>query len=173
MEAMDVLQVQVDEYEQEIRVLKDFKAPRRGAQGSSRTPRRALTSVSDLAAPKVDLEEALSTGISLEATLFRPALQQALRESWKWKAAATSSAMSNLPPLLGPFLQETGREDDLKQLTAALTNVRMKKASVKLVDLSNRQKPPRTQLIESRAACREATRELETLALRFRGRMTT
>ena len=170
---MDVLQRQVDEYENEIRVLKDFKAPKRGAPGG-RGPRRALTSVNDLASPKAGgQEDNTATGISLEATLFRPALQQALRESWKWKALATSSTLSRLTPLPGPFPLETGRQDDLHQLTCALSDVRMKKASVKLVDLTNSQKTPRQQLQESRASCLEASRKLETLAVRFRGRMTT
>jgi hypothetical protein len=168
-----VLQRQVDEYENEIRVLKDFKSPRRGPQGNRPgTPRRALTSVSDLASPKAGLDESISTGISLEATIFRPALQQALRESWKWKAAATSAVMSQLDPLPGPFSRETGREDDLIQLSSAISDARLKKASIRMVDLTNREKTPRAQFQESRAACLEASRQLETLALRFRGRMT-
>ena len=169
---MDVLQRQVDEYENEIRALKDFKSPtgRRGAQG--RAPRRALTSVNDLSATNESIEEALSTTLSLEATLFRPALQQALRETWKWKAAASSSALSNLSPLPGPFSTETKFDDDLSQLSAALRDVRMKKASVKLVDLANTKMSPSLQLQESRAASLTASRKLETLALRLGGRVT-
>ena len=175
MEAMDVLQRQVDEYESEMRVLKDFKTPtKRGQQGSrtpgTRTPRRMLSSGNEPGSPRPGTDDAPSTDYSLEATIFRPALQQALRESWKWKAAATSIALSDLPPLPVPFGAQSGTKDpdELIQLSSALSEARMQKASIKMVDLRNTEKTPRAQFQETRSACLEASRKLETLLLKIR-----
>lgn len=174
---MDVLQRQVDEYEHEIRNLKDFKSPKKGSQ-VIRTPRRSLThsltSVSDVpSATKAGLDDSVSNSLSLEATLFRPALQQALRDSYKWKAVATSSTMSQLPPLPVPFpLQDHRGRDDLLQLSTAIADARLQKASIKMVDLRNRDKTPRAQLLETRQACLATSRRLETQARRCLGQMT-
>ena len=171
-----MLQRQVDEYESEIRALKDFKTPtKRGQQGSrtphtSRTPRRALSSGSDLASPRPGADDTPTSDYSLEATLFRPALQQALRESWKWKAAATSIALSDLPPLPVPFGALSGNKDadDLIQLTSALSAARLQKASIKMVDLRSTEKTPRAQFQETRIACMETSHTLENQLLRIR-----
>jgi hypothetical protein len=158
MEAMDVLQHQVDEYENEIRSLKDT------AKGGGRkgAPRRALTSISDLSS-----NNRPDTNLSLEASLFRPALQEALRESWKWQAIATAKAMSELAPL--PIPSTLKNDDDSILLQTALVQSRLQKASVKLIDLTNTEKAPRTQLREMRAASRAASQQLESVALRLRG----
>ena len=168
-----MLQRQVDEYEHEIRTLKDFKSPKKGSQ-VIRTPRRSLTSVSDVpSATKAGLDDSVSNSLSLEATLFRPALQQALCDSWKWKAVATSTTMSQLPPLPVPFpLQEDHRgRDDLFQLSTAIADARLQKASIRIVDLRNRDKTPRAQLLETRHACLATSRKLETQARRCLGQM--
>ena len=175
-EAMDVLQRQVDEYENEIRVLKDFKSPKRGAAARG-TPRRALTSISDLASPAgrgaVPDEANYNTG-ALEATIFRPALQQSIRETARWKAAAMASALADLPPLPGytnDALTQTKKDsswDGVVQLNSALSNYRMKMASVKLVDLTNKHKSARQQLRESKATCGEAVKDLEFVTNRCR-----
>jgi hypothetical protein len=162
-----VLQRQVDEYEQEIRALKDFKSPTKRGQPGSRTPRRAITSVSDVTSPRPGPDEAQSSSNSLEATIFRPALQQALRDSWKWQAVATSTTMSLLPPLPSPSTNRS-RLDDLMQLTSAISDVRLQKASIRMVDLRSTQTTPREQLQETRNACLEASLRLESQVLRLR-----
>lgn len=164
MEAMDVLQRQVDEYENEIRFLKDSA---RGGGGRKGAPRRALTSISDMASNRSD---DVSSNFSLEASLFRPALQEALRESWKWKAIATANAMSELSPLPLPT-QPSVLNDDSILLNSALVQSRLHKASVKLIDLTNKEKAPRTQLRELRAASLAASQLLESVALRLRGNL--
>lgn len=178
MEAMDVMQRQVDEYEDEIRVLKDFKSPKRG--GGNRTPRRSLTSVADLSSPRASggTEEMQVSSGALEAALFRPALQNALQEAAHWKATATASSILNLPPLpvVSPAstASTTGRSDEafnsLQQLSSALSSYRLEKASVKIVDLTNRNKSPRVQLREISARKAAAAERLETIVLRSRGR---
>ena len=177
-EAMEVLQRQVDEYD---RVVKGFKSPKRGAPPSAtRTPRRragGAASLDDIGSPAAlgaGLQASASNPLSLEATLFRPALQQALQESWKWKAAATSATMSKLTPLPTLFSSEGiagSRNDDLIiQLSSALHDIRRQKATIKLVNLRDTRKTPRAQLQETRMACLEATRKLETLAMRCRAK---
>jgi hypothetical protein len=177
---MDVLQHQVDEYENEIRVLKDFKSPtgKRG-QGSNRTPRRSLTSSADFASPRGNTDDMqVSTG-ALEATLFRPALQRALQEASHWKAASTASSLFDLPPLrtLSSSSTEKSKSGDtvepfecLLQFSSALSSYRMEKASVTIVDLMNRDKSPRTQLREHAARKDMASERLETIVLRYHGR---
>jgi hypothetical protein len=94
------MQRQVDEYENEIRVLKDFKSPTKRGQGGNRTPRRSMTTVTDLSpAGRGSAEEAQVSSGALEAALFRPALHKALQEAAHRKAATTVSSIFDLPPL--------------------------------------------------------------------------
>jgi len=173
-EAVDVLTQQVDEYENEIRALKDFKSPGKGSR--NRTPRRAITSVAD-ASPYLRSgsdEPSSSTG-ALEATLFRPALQKALRDAAKWKAAAISKSLLDLPPLPVPPGYEKGgamesASTDLMELTAALASCRLEKSAVTLVDLTRRDKTPRMQLRESNARIAMANERLESVVRRCAGR---
>lgn len=163
MEAMDVLQRQVDEYENEIRLLKD-KGVRKG------TSRRALTSMGEPSNNNRYVDDSPSSTVnnfSLEASLFRPALQDALRESWKWKAIATTNAMSQLSPLPNQLSSSSTLNDDSILLNSALVQSRLQKASIQLIDLTR--KAPRTQLRELRAASVAASRQLESVALRLRG----
>merc|ERR1712032_1581166 len=103
MEAMDVLQRQVDEYENEIRLLKDMKTPKKGPH---RTPRRTMGTdyANDRRLGIRDVDETQSVVSSaavgaLEAALFRPALNSALRDASKWKGKAVKSTLLELPPL--------------------------------------------------------------------------
>lgn len=169
---MDVLHRQVDEYENEIRALKDFKSPGRGAK---RTPRRAMTSVTDVSPyGRGGTADDTNPG-ALEATLFRPALQRALRDASKWKASAVGAALSSLSPLpLPPALSTAAKDrpvaDDLLELTSAMAQYRMEKASFSLVDLSNRSKSPKIQLRESYSKNAAASEKLQAVMLRCHGR---
>lgn len=183
-EAMDVLQRQVDEYENEIRALKDFKSPKRGG-GPRGSPRRAITSIADLASSGrgggIEEPAVLANTGALEATMFRPALQNALRDAARWKTVAVASALADLPPL--PFTYTASSSNELLghgiesaaseaiQLDSALSTYRLAMASVKLVDLTNPMKSPRQQLRESKAFSQVATQNLEFAVNRCRESM--
>jgi len=132
MEAMDVLQRQVDEYENEIRVLNSMKTPKKG----SRNVRRASSAVSEYstrggasgigsgsgggsggggATPSsspFDQSDQQTIAASsaaigaLEAALFRPALNSALRDAARWKSKALTESLLQLPPLSVPVISE-------------------------------------------------------------------
>lgn len=167
------MQRQVDEYENEIRLLKDFKSPTKRGQGGNRTPRRSMTTVADLSPHgRGNVEDAQVSSGALEAALFRPALHKALKEAAHWKAATTASSIFDLPPL--PMLfgsRDVEERNSLQQLSSALSSYRLEKASVRIVDLTNREKSPRVQLREHAARKTAASARLETLVLRSRGRM--
>jgi len=146
------MQRQVDEYENEIRALKDFKSPGKGSR--NRTPRRAITSVADISSPygRSGTEETQTNTGALEATIFRPALQRALKDASKWKAASMASVLDDLPPLPSPARFSGGTKDaaeKLMELTSALADFRLEKASFSLVDLTRKDKSARAQLRES------------------------
>lgn len=132
-EAMDVLQVQVDEYEREIRTLKDSNRRTPGRKGGQlHTPRKAMSLDVDFASvssispatsrghPSTPGEHtepfSLARNASLEAALFRPALRSARNEAATWKARVVEKTMLNLPPLfvpkvLGPSSNEEKKEE--------------------------------------------------------------
>lgn len=168
-EALEVVQRQVDEYENEIRALKDFKSPGKGAR--NRTPaRRAITSVSDVSPyMRGSVEEPAMNTVALEATLFRPALQKAILEAATWKAEAMSKVMLDLPPL--PSTSALGSvSEDLMELTSAQANSLVTKASVTLVDLTRRDKTPRMQLRETNSRVVAATDRLQSVVRRCEAR---
>jgi dynactin 1 len=172
-EAMDVVQRQVDEYENEIRALKDFKSPKRA--GATRgTPRRSVTSSGDFGSPgprSAVEEKQTSTGM-LEATIFRPALQQALEESARWKTSVALSLL-DIPPLPMPKERKMVDEatNDLHQLSTAIADYRLELASIKLVDLTRKDKTPREQLRENKLRSHAVTMNLESVLHRCRGRI--
>lgn len=175
-----MLQREVEMYENEIRALKDFKSPKRGSTNNSRTtPRRATPSINDFSPNSRGATDDSQSTFSLEATLFRPALQQALQEAARWKASATAAAIMSLPPLPMPsvyngdeYMSRIGDfSDDFIHLSSAITTSRIQKASVSMVDLTNRSKTPRVQLREMKARNEATSERLETIMLRFRGRI--
>lgn len=177
-EAVDVLQREVEMYENEIRALKDFKSPKRGSAVSKSTPRRTSTAISDHSpAPRGAIDESHSTS-SLEATLFRPALQQALHEAARWKTSATATAISDLPPLpILPFNIENETYiggiamGDCVRLSLAIAESRIHKASIALVDLTSSIKTPRAQLRDMAISNSIASQRLETAVMRYQGRL--
>ena len=146
---MDVLHRQVEEYEGEIRFLKDAKSPK----GRSRTPRRTYADhLRERSRSGDDLQGMSSEGAgssgAFEAALFRPALQAARRDAAQWKAKATISTLLELPSLnvsssSMPATEETKSEEEdlnpLSELTSALSTYRSETASVRVVDIT---KPP-------------------------------
>jgi hypothetical protein len=197
---MDVMQREVEIYENEIRAFKDQKTPKRPGTATRGTPRRSMKTSVDLSSPHsiglptpggtggmgmVGDELYGNTGV-LEATLFCPALQNALREANHWKAAAVASSILDLPPLPSRYYNADGSMeadpnysysyyDDWIHLSFPVNHNRIVKASVRLVDLTgkNNLKPPRQQLIDMKTMNRIVTEKLETAMLRSRSEMVT
>ena len=144
MEAMDVLNKQVQEYEDEVRALKNtnkFRTPKKGGALGERSA-STLSGSSSFAAVLDGSEHNNSSGggnlnlgslsdsflvsssasssqsklISLEAALFRPALQAARIESNHWKAKVVQSSLSRLAPLkVPPRFSDTLRDGTCAQ----------------------------------------------------------
>lgn len=146
-EAMEVMQRENEMYETEIRQLKDFKSP------GKRTNRPSQRSA--LAGP------APENANVYEATLYRPALQEALAESSRLRASATIQAVANLPPL--PKYVDFGTADPLD---AAVHACRLQWANLRSVDLT-KDEPPRAQLRKLRHESAAATERLQAALLRM------
>jgi dynactin 1 len=148
-DAMDVLQQQVDDYEAELRSMKDPKSPKpRLATGS--TPRRSL-SVRDQRSMDFSSQVEVSPAVisALQATLFRPIMESIRRDAASWKANAVLTKVQSLPPLpLSGISKTTVRPRALSSFEAARSSLRLERASYRLVDLSL-PKSPRAQYIES------------------------
>lgn len=165
-EAVDVMQQQADEYEKEIKSLKDKSRPSRGVRtaGGRVTPKKSpmdleatlnqLSSASKSTANSSS-RDVLLESISLETALFRPALGTAVQSANFWKTKAMGSALSKLSPL-NVSTSKTGQTVDAKnetqllnELALAQNEARSTKASFSIVDLSNKSKvSSRDQLTE-------------------------
>lgn len=162
-------------YESEIRALKDFKSPKRGnVAGSRATPVKSGAPTASSTPMFRGANDETHSTMSLEATIFRPALQQALQESAHWKAVATGCALLDLAPLpTSPFaLNGCGSSilsEDAIHISSALAKARIEKATITLVDLKNKDKAPRAQLREMKAKSAAITERLETVMLRCGG----
>ena len=110
-EALDVMQQQANEYEKEIKSLKEKSKPSRGVRtaGGRSTPKKApmdleatlnqLGQASNSKTASSSSRDVLLESISLETALFRPALGSAVQSANLWKAKAMGSALSKLSPL--------------------------------------------------------------------------
>jgi len=110
-EALDVMQKQSEEYEKEIRSLKDKSRPSRGVRTSVGriSPKKSpmdleatLSKLGQAAGSKsagASSRDVLLESISLETALFRPALGSAVQSANYWKSKAMGSALSKLSPL--------------------------------------------------------------------------
>lgn len=118
-EALDVMQKQSEEYEKEIRSLKDKSRPSRGVRtaGGRVTPKKApmdleatLNQLGQTAGPKSvgsSSRDVLLESISLETALYRPALSSAVQSANFWKTKAMGSALSKLAPLNVPIATQS------------------------------------------------------------------
>jgi dynactin 1 len=171
-EAMDVLHRQVEEYENEIRFLRDDKT---SAKARSRTPRRSFgsepsTRENSRSGDNLQALEEENMG-AFEAALFRPALQAARRDAAQWKAKATVTTLLQLPPLnVSVPSSRTGEEkladeDDnpWMELSTALFNYQQETASVRLVDITGYRdgKSPRMQLHDMKMRKAAASEQLD------------
>eukprot|EP00956_Cyclotella_meneghiniana_P032488 scaffold89698_cov73-Cyclotella_meneghiniana.AAC.1 len=154
-EALDVMQQQADEYEKEIKSLKDkSRTPRVARQASGRITPKKQSSALDIdlfgSATKPggsSSRDITLESISLETALFRPALASATQSASYWKAQSMGSALSKLPPL-NVHLESQRAKGCAKELVLARNEVRLAKASVSIVDLSKTDISPRSQLKE-------------------------
>ncbi len=168
-EAMDVLHRQVEEYESEIRFLKDAKSP---SKSMARAPRRAYTSDTLRESRSGGELQAMSSeahASAFEAALFRPALQAARRDAAHWRAKATINTLLELPPLTAPKWDEekSADEDDISpimQLSSALAMYRSETASIKVVDLTTQRKSPRAELYSMLRKKAAAAQQLDEAA---------
>ena len=185
---MEVLQEQVDGYENEIRMLNTMKSPKKlGNKAGSRrqslepknTPQAGKRQQSQRGLGGASTGSVGDTVVSsaavgvLEAALFRPALSDARRDAAKWKNAALSQVLLELPPLSVPC-SAYGKEskddfysdamDNLTRLTDAVSHFRMKQATISVVDLEKSKGRARAQLRESIAVRDAASRQVETAA---------
>lgn len=178
-EAMDVLQRQVDEYESEIRSLKDFKSPKSTQRRTSMSSRASPFMSPGFSASKgTPAGEALSevsaaTVGALEAALLRPALEAVRQDAARYKAQAMDAALRSLPPLdlmVTPAsvgneeFKQSGPANEVQSLATTLSQarsrVRMEKASFAVVDLSKTDKSPRESLLDSMARTYNAEMDL-------------
>ena len=183
-EAMDVLHQQVDQYESEIKWLKDTKSPKPGQRRSSLSKASPFLSPGFSAEKRKSADELMQDTSpaaigALEAALLRPALQAARHDAAACKAQSMISTLRALPPLSvsGGFhsLQVSRKVDkeESKQLepveeSATLSTslsdarllARIEKASLSIVDLSKVDKSPRLALLESLSKSRSAENKL-------------
>jgi hypothetical protein len=161
-EALDVMQQQADEYEKEIRILKDkSKTPRVSRQTSGRITPNKSSSVVDLEATLgkfgtaskaggVSSRDIMLESISLETALFRPALASATQSASYWKAQSMGSALSKLAPLNVQLKSHCNNQREksrcVEEVALAKNEMRLAKASFSVVDLSNTVMSPRQQL---------------------------
>lgn len=172
-EAMDVVHRQVEEYENEIRFLRDAKTPSKVVR--SRTPRRSFGTEPSIrehsrSGDNLQALEEENMG-AFEAALFRPALQAARRDAAQWKAKATVTTLLQLPPLNVSVPSSHKGEEKVAdedgnpwmELSAALFNYQQETASVKLVDITGQRdgRSPRVQLREMKMRKAVASDQLD------------
>lgn len=182
-EAVDVMQQQANEYEKEIKSLKEKSKPSRGVRtaGGRSTPKKApmdleatlnqLGQASNSKTASSSSRDVLLESISLETALFRPALGSAVQSANLWKAKAMGSALSKLSPLnvstaAQSLPSATYDIDDtnaqlLNELALAKNEARTAKASFSIVDLSKRDVSSRAQLNEEQQKERMAEIRLQ------------
>jgi len=141
-EAVDVLQTQVDEYEREIRSLKELD--RTKTPGKRRTPgRKGVSFDTDFSLSKLGAatpqrlpQDTLMKSISLESAFFRPSLRAARVEISTWKSKAIKDQLFKLPPLSVTTPLLTDMSNIFESVIRAEAELRKAKASVQIVDIS-------------------------------------
>ncbi len=174
-EAMEVMQSQVEEYEKEIRSLKDQKLKSRRAPGPTRKSASldgdySLSNLGIGSPQKIQRgQESAAKSLSLDSALFRPALRSALSDASMWKSKVIAEKLLELPPL--PTISTQNHSDLVNkrnQLSLACANLRHNKAAIEIIKLSesNRsgvQLPIRSQIISEREKTRNALERLQNI----------
>jgi hypothetical protein len=194
-EALSVMEQQAEEYENQIRSLKDKNPTSRSRLRQSVTPKKPIdieAAINQLGTGSksggTSSRDVLLESISLETALFRPALRSATQSANYWKAKAMESALSKLKPLNVPVKASTmpsfigdsftgdlqKREELLRfeeEMALACNELRLVKASVGIVDLS-KAKDESAQIQLSKEVQKESAAEarLYNVAKCFSGR---
>jgi len=161
-EAMEVVQSQVDEYEKEIRLLKDPQRGRgRRTPGSSKksSTTESLFSPSKFgSSQKGYVQSDVVTG-AVEAAIFRPALHSARSDASVCKSKIIADMLMKLPPLSGNVEAEvmSNMKTQKHQLFIASAELRRRKASISVVDINGTDLNSRNRFKEER--------QMTTLAL--------
>ncbi len=181
-EAMEVLQTQVDEYEREIRTLKDPQRgkSRRGGTSSS-SSRKGVTletdfSLSSLGAgssqkPIHDVKSGL-----VEAALFRPALRSARSDASVWKSKAIADTLQKLPSLSAiSKVDDKDITSQRQQLLMASTELRKRKARISVIDLGRKEddSSARLQFRGEREKVKLAVRRIQEISSSIRFNLYT
>ena len=173
-EAMEVLQTQVDEYEQEIKTLKEPQKgkSRRGHPGSAR---KSVTLESDFSLSNLrggnnqkSSSHDIKSGL-IEAALYRPALRSAKSEASMCKAKFIMDSLMTLPPLSNNI---SGKVSELsiqrRQLMKVGAELRMKKASISIIDITNNNSIARQSVNEQRRNTKLAVDKLKSISSSIR-----
>jgi dynactin 1 len=156
-EAVEVMEQQADEYQREIRALKEkSRTPRVSRQTSGRITPKKSTSAVDLEATinqfgsankavVASSRDLMLESISLETALFRPALASATKSASYWRAQSVGHALSKLTPLNMQTRSQPDK-DSIEEVDLARNAVRLAKASFSLAEISNTGVLTRSQL---------------------------
>ena len=178
-EALSVMEQQAEEYENQIRLLKDKSPKARSRMRQSATPKKSIdieATISQLGTGSkssgTSSRDAMLETISLETALFRPALSSATQSANYWKAKAMESALSKLTPLnvatkasSMPSSMAQKREEwsrSTEEMDLARNELRLAKATFDIVDLS-KSKTGRVQLSKERQKERAAEARLHSV----------
>ncbi len=174
-EAMEVLQTQVDEYEHEIKNLKDPQKgkSRRGHTGSAR---KSLSLESDFTLANMRSGNAQKSSSNdfksglVEAALFRPALLSAKSDASLCKAKSIMDSLLALPPLSTKTSSKVAEISIQKrQLMKAGADLRKRKASISIIDVTNSNNMvARHSLNEQRRKTALAVEKLKTVSSSIR-----
>jgi len=183
-EALSVMEQQADEYENQIRLLKDKNPKARSRMRQSVTPKKSIdieatVSTGSKSSGMASSRDALLETISLETALFRPALSSATQSANYWKAKAMESALSKLTPLnvatkampssMGQKREEWSRS--AKELDLARDQLRLAKATFSIADLSKSNESARVQLGKERQKEMAAEARLHSVVKYFTGNL--
>ncbi len=179
-EAVEVLQVQVDEYERGIRNKKESSKLRGSvSRMKGQTPRKSVAFESEISLSKLGVgssesfgaqqyQQSASKGLSLEAAFYRPALRAARSDAVAWRVKTMEQSISKMEPLV---LSDASKISDLsrcsQELLMASNQTRLDKASVRILDIKHARRPrARIQLQEEQKlqSSLERLREASLLA---------
>lgn len=182
-EAIEVMEQQADEYQKEIRTLKDkTRTPRVSRQTPGRITPKKSSSVVDLETTLNQFGSATKTtgassrdlmleSISLETALLRPALASATQSASYWKAKSMGSVLSKLAPLNVQPKHYTNK--GFEEVVLARNEVRLAKASFSIAELSNDNMLCRKQLHELKQKERLAETRLHDATLLLVNKQTS
>jgi hypothetical protein len=168
-ETMEVLLSQVDEYEREIRTLKDKNS--RGSRNVLNSAKKGPSLDTDfslsslgIGSPQKTRQDLGSSNPSLEAALFWPALRSALSDASMWKSKCVSDKFRQLPPISGTaFNSNSDLLNQQRLLSLACADVRLAKASIGIIKLDDSISLPRLMLTAGRWRTATAIRRLESV----------